>query len=165
MTHSKEKPDQFRYIKEPTNVKEHCIFCKIGDGRVKPGGKENPKELIFENEVIAVFDDMKPGAISHALVIPKQHLKNCWSITPSLLNEMEVVALKLLKERNPNNEKPTTMFFIRPPFNSIYHVHLHVMILPLTDSIFNPRRLGFQSSWFHVTPEELRRHWKSNAGK
>ena len=56
----KDKPDEFRYINEPANVTDHCIFCKIGDGRVKPGGKVNPKELIFENDAIVAFDDMNP---------------------------------------------------------------------------------------------------------
>jgi len=157
----KDKPDEFRYINEPANVTDHCIFCKIGDGRVKPGGKVNPKELIFENDAIVAFDDMNPGATSHSLVVPKSHIKNCWSITLELLDKMEKVADHILKERNPNGDRPTKMFFIRPPFNSVYHVHLHVMVLPLTDSILNPRRLGFQSSWFHITPEVLRHKLKS----
>lgn len=158
MNDPKEKPDEFRYIVEPSNVENKCIFCKIGDGRVKPGGKEDPKELIFDNDEIVAFDDMNPGATSHFLVIPKQHLKNCWSLSPKLLNNMEQVGLQVLKARNLNGDKPSVMFFIRPPFNSVYHVHLHVMVLPLTDSILNPRRLGFQSSWFHITPAELRNY-------
>jgi diadenosine tetraphosphate (Ap4A) HIT family hydrolase len=65
-------------------------FCKIGDGRViKPDGKENPIELLFENDIVAAFDDMSPEAISHSLVISKKHLKNCWSISSEMLIEME----------------------------------------------------------------------------
>ena len=162
MTKTKEKPDEFRYINEPIDVRDKCVFCKIADGKIKPGGNTNPKELIYENDNIVAFDDMNPGAISHSLVVPKKHLKNCWSLSPNLLDEMERVAFEILKDRNPNGDKLSAMFFIRPPFNSVYHVHLHVMILPLTDSVFNPRRLGFQSSWFHITPLTLRKCWQSN---
>lgn len=162
MTQTNERPDEFRYINEPIDVRDKCIFCKIADGKTKPGGKANPKELIYENDNIVAFDDMNPGAISHSLVVPKKHLKNCWSLSPKLLDEMEKVAFEILKDRNPNGDKPSAMFFIRPPFNSVYHVHLHVMILPLTDSVFNPRRLGFQSSWFHITPQILRNCWQNS---
>jgi diadenosine tetraphosphate (Ap4A) HIT family hydrolase len=155
----KDHPDEFRYVTEPSEVRNKCIFCKIADGRVKPGGSSKPKELIFESDELVAFDDMSPGAISHCLVIPKKHLKNCWTISPYLLNEMENLGKDILKQRNPDGTKETKMFFIRPPFNSVYHVHLHVMILPLTDSIFNPRRLGFGSYWFHITPDTLRSHW------
>ncbi len=165
-----DEPDVFRYITKPSKVEDKCIFCKIGDGRIKPGGKQNPKELLYQNDVIAAFDDMNKGAIFHSLVITKKHYKNCWEISPDLLDEMEQCGNRILKDRNINSEgeanasssdSNTRMFFIRPPFNSVYHVHLHVMVLPLTDSMFNPRRLGFSSSWFHVTPEELRKYWKS----
>ena len=173
-------PDTFRYILEPNNVQDNCIFCKIARGQIKPGTKSDPTELVFENERLVAFHDINPGANLHLLIIPKEHLKNCWNLTPDLLDEMEEIADRLLGEfYNPipttcngtstaagKNNKPTTKFFIRPPLNSVYHVHMHVMILPLTDSICNPRRLGFSSPYFHVTPAELRStHYHNMAGK
>ncbi|CAD7952506.1 unnamed protein product [Amoebophrya sp. A25] len=49
------------------------------------------------------------------------------------------------------------MFYIRPPWNSVYHVHLHVMRLPLRDDVPFLRRLGFSSPRFHITPEDVER--------
>ena len=158
---TKEKPDVFRYYFEPSDVSKKCIFCKIADGQVKPGGKENPKELIYQDGHYVAFEDIHPGAISHSLVIPKIHLKNCWSLTPQMMDDMEKIGNEILKKRNLEH-KPIQMFFIRPPLNSIFHVHLHVMVLPLTDSFLNPRRLGFRYSMFHVTPKELRRYFKDS---
>mmetsp|Transcript_21952 Transcript_21952/g.32876 ORF Transcript_21952/g.32876 Transcript_21952/m.32876 type:complete len:200 (+) Transcript_21952:84-683(+) len=184
-----DEPDVFRYITKPSKVEDKCIFCKIGAGKLKPGGKKHPKELIYQNETVAAFGDMKPGAVFHSLVITKKHYKNCWEISPSILDEMEQCGQNILndfmntantengnlsRDENENEEgsasansrmSSTRMFFIRPPFNSVYHVHLHVMVLPLTDFIFNLRRLGFSSSWFYVTPEELRRYWESKEEK
>jgi len=157
---SNAKPDTFRYLSEPKNIQNRCIFCKIAHGEIKPGGKNNPQELLFENERIVAFHDISPGAKFHILIIPKRHLKNCWDLTPDLLNEMEDIANDLLQKKNIENES-TTMFFIRPPWNSVFHVHLHAMILPLTDSFWSLRRLGYTNPWFHVTPFELRMHWES----
>ncbi len=159
MTKSNNIPDTFRYFSEPAKVTEKCIFCKIADGRIKPGGKHNPQELVYEDEHYVAFDDMSPGAKSHTLVIPKKHLKNCWDLTPSMMDDMEEIGNKILKDRNPEG-KPTKMFFIRPPLNTVFHVHLHVMVLPFTESILNPRRLGFEYSLFHVTPTEVRKYFR-----
>lgn len=149
------KPDTFRYFSEPRNVGSRCIFCKIADGRVKPGDPKNPSELVFENDRLVVFDDINPGAVRHLLIIPKQHLKNCWDLNLTLLNEIDEIATMLIKNYSKDGDERRT-FFIRPPWNSVYHVHLHVMIGELTDPIWHPRKIGFQSPWFHITPTQLR---------
>lgn len=148
------KPDTFRYFSEPANVESKCIFCKIGDGRIKPGRRENPGELLFENDNLVVFDDIEPGAKRHMLVVPKKHIKNCWALDSTVLREMDQVADKMLETLNLENDV-TRKFFIRPPWNSVYHVHLHVMIGELTDSDWHPRKLGFRSPWFHITPDQV----------
>lgn len=43
-----------------------CIFCKIAN-------KEMPAEIIFEDEQVLVFKDVKPVAPLHLLLIPKKH--------------------------------------------------------------------------------------------
>lgn len=151
--------DTFRYLSKPANVESKCIFCKIGDGQIKPGKQSNPGELVFESDRVVAFDDINPGAQRHFLVISKEHLKNCWELKPPLLDEIEKAADHLVKEFNPQGDQVRKLF-IRPPFNSVYHVHLHVMIGDLTDSIWHPRRIGYQSEWFHITPEKLREYWK-----
>ncbi len=147
--------DTFRYFAEPANVQSHCIFCKIADGRVKPGDQNKPGEWIFDSESVVAFADINPGAKQHFLVVPKEHLKNCWSLSPKLLDEMDQVANKLVDAHNPKGER-TRQFFIRPPWNSVYHVHLHVMIGELTGNICDLRKIGFLSPWFHITPKQLR---------
>ena len=157
-------PDTFRYLSEPSNVESKCIFCKIADGRIKPGNRDDPSELILENDEVVVFHDIHPGARLHFLVIPKRHLKNCWSLNQGLLNEMDTVANKILQLHNPHDE-PSRKFFIRPPWNSVYHVHLHVMIGELMDSFCDLRKIGFQSPWFHITPNQLRKEMGWSTGR
>jgi histidine triad (HIT) family protein len=158
------KPDTFRYFcSEPPEVENKCIFCKISNGSIKPGNRKDPTELIFENDRLVAFDDINPGAARHLLVVTKEHYKNCWDpkLTSTLLDEMDQVARQLLERFNKDNERISRTFFIRPPFNSVYHIHLHVMIGELTDPWWDPRKLGFQSPWFHITPTQLKieRDW------
>jgi len=45
-----------------------CIFCKI----VK---KEIPAAIVFEDEDILAFKDVRPLAPVHILIIPKRHIE------------------------------------------------------------------------------------------
>ena len=48
---------------------------------------------------------------------------------------------------------PLRQLFIRPPWNSVHHLHLHVLSEPLFSGL-GPRGWGFATSWFHATPDE-----------
>lgn len=153
-----DKPDVFRYFSEPVDVESKCIFCKIADGRIKPGKHSQPEELLYQDDEFVAFNDIAPGAKHHFLVIPQAHLKNCWDLNQKQLSKMEGISKKLINE-NQEEGQAVRVFFIRPPWNSVYHVHMHVMIGELTDGALNPRRIGFESPWFHITPDQLRSYW------
>ena len=51
----------------------------------------------------------------------------------NLLTHMVKVGLSFLKSQKPNNPEGYRMGFHRPPKNSIYHLHLHLIVLPLND--------------------------------
>lgn len=46
-----------------------CIFCKIANGEI-------PTNMVFEDELVAAFKDLRPQAPVHVLVVPKQHYAN-----------------------------------------------------------------------------------------
>ncbi|MDO5555326.1 MAG: histidine triad nucleotide-binding protein [Clostridia bacterium] len=48
---------------------EDCIFCKI----IK---KEIPSKIVYEDEEIIAFRDIKPVTPVHVLVIPKKHIES-----------------------------------------------------------------------------------------
>ncbi|PWK10322.1 histidine triad nucleotide-binding protein [Tumebacillus permanentifrigoris] len=52
-----------------------CIFCKIIAGEI-------PSKKIYEDEHVYAFHDINPIAPSHALVIPKKHIRNVLEIAP-----------------------------------------------------------------------------------
>ena len=47
-------------------IDESCIFCKI----VR---KQAPSSIIYEDEAVMVFLDIRPLNMGHTLVIPKAH--------------------------------------------------------------------------------------------
>ncbi len=52
-----------------------CIFCKIAAGEI-------PSNKVYEDEQILAFKDLNPQAPVHVLVIPKQHIRWAYDITP-----------------------------------------------------------------------------------
>lgn len=52
-----------------------CLFCKIA-------AKEISSEIVYENEKITAFNDIRPQAPVHILVIHKNHTENVNSTNP-----------------------------------------------------------------------------------
>ncbi len=43
-----------------------CLFCDIIEGKI-------PSTKVYENEYVYCFDDIKPAAPVHTLVVPRKH--------------------------------------------------------------------------------------------
>jgi histidine triad (HIT) family protein len=43
-----------------------CLFCDIIEGKI-------PSTKVYENDYVYCFDDIKPAAPVHTLVVPKKH--------------------------------------------------------------------------------------------
>jgi histidine triad (HIT) family protein len=59
-----------------------CIFCQIASGKI-------PSDIIYQDEELIAFRDIKPQAPVHILVIPKRHIPSLDQLTE---NELPVVA-------------------------------------------------------------------------
>ncbi len=51
-----------------------CLFCKIVAGEI-------PAELVFENDELLAFRDIRPQAPTHVLLIPKKHIASAQDVT------------------------------------------------------------------------------------
>lgn len=51
-----------------------CLFCKIIAGEI-------PSDKVYEDETVYAFRDIAPQAPTHILVIPKEHISGCNSVT------------------------------------------------------------------------------------
>eukprot|EP00536_Pseudo-nitzschia_multiseries_P000724 jgi/Psemu1/300283/fgenesh1_kg.9_\ len=107
--------------------------------------------VIRELNRLLVFEDIKPRAPLHALVIPKQHIPSLFDLDTTigsgsgsdnrasssarsaqalmLLGEMNTAGQDLVRERHPEafERGDYILCFHLPPFNSVDHLHLHVL--------------------------------------
>lgn len=71
-----------------------CTFCKIAK-------KEIPTELLYEDDLVVAFKDIRPMAPVHILVIPKKHIEKVsdFKEADEILAGRLVMAAKKLAER------------------------------------------------------------------
>jgi diadenosine tetraphosphate (Ap4A) HIT family hydrolase len=145
----------FRYWNEPLDIADKCIFCKVGRGDMKPGVNEEG-ELVLENAHAACFHDIAPSCEHHFLVTPKAHVKNCWGFETAehleTLKGMRSLGHAALDHVGVDKRQ---LGFIRPPFNSIFHAHMHAMSLPLRLDQSWVYRTGFSSSFFFLPIDSI----------
>ena len=70
-----------------------CLFCKI----IK---KEIPADIVFEDDKIVAFRDIKPQAPTHILIIPKKHIPTMMDLkddNKDIIGYVYMIAKKLAK--------------------------------------------------------------------
>ena len=76
------------------NRKLDCIFCQIVAGKL-------PSEILYQDEEVIAFHDIRPLAPTHVLIIPKRHIPSLAELTDaemSLIGHMAKVANQLAKQ-------------------------------------------------------------------
>jgi len=127
------------------------VFGKILKGDL-------PAIVLSETPHLLAFQDIRPRAKLHALIIPKQYIESVFDLTPpppssssknnnnntttsiddytnlAMLMEMQQVAHDLIQREFPMayQQGDYRLCFHIPPFNSQNHLHLHVLA-PLRD--------------------------------
>ncbi|CAG8575365.1 13683_t:CDS:2, partial [Acaulospora morrowiae] len=112
----------------------NCIFCKIASGN------DASTTLLYNDESVVAFKDISPAAEHHFLVIPKKHIKNINELKKDdneLVKNMKETGLKLISEKLGESQSSITsteylIGFVSPPFNSVAHMHMHVLTKPIT---------------------------------
>ncbi len=70
-----------------------CLFCQIAR-------KEIPAKVVYEDDKLLCFHDIKPSAPVHVLLVPKKHFE--WQTISSeeagIVSQMFLVAPKIAKE-------------------------------------------------------------------
>jgi histidine triad (HIT) family protein len=111
-----------------------CIFCDI------IGGKSEA-EILYEDENIISFLDIRPVNYGHTLVIPKKHFDDFLSVPPEdmnrLINGLQFVSAAVKKSINAdgfnivvNNGKAAGQ--------TVFHFHFHIIPRFANDFKFKP---------------------------
>ena len=67
---------------------ENCIFCKIANGEI-------PSATIYEDDGFRVILDLGPATKGHALILPKEHAADIYSIDEELAGKAFKLAKKI----------------------------------------------------------------------
>ena len=102
-----------------------CLFCKIAS-------KQIPSKMVFEDDDLFAFHDINPGAPTHILVIPKEHISSMNDATPD--HQALIGKLLLAGRRAAASARASTRAASASSINtgadagqSVHHVHLHVL--------------------------------------
>lgn len=67
-----------------------CIFCKISKGEI-------PSTTLYEDDDFRVIFDVGPASKGHALILPKKHFEDAFSMDEDTASKVFVVAVKVAK--------------------------------------------------------------------
>lgn len=99
-----------------------CIFCKIAKGEI-------PSVKVFENDKILAFNDIKPKARVHILVVPKKHIESINHLQKTdkeLMGELFLATQKIAKDNGLQGYK-LVVNVGREGGQLIDHLHLHLL--------------------------------------
>ncbi|PSH04581.1 MAG: histidine triad nucleotide-binding protein [Acidobacteria bacterium] len=100
-----------------------CLFCRIIAGKV-------PSKKVYEDEYVYAFEDIRPTAPTHVLVVPKRHVPGLNEATAQdaeIIGRCNLVAAKIGRERNIVDGY-RTVFNVGPRSGqSVFHLHLHLV--------------------------------------
>jgi len=100
-----------------------CLFCKIIAGEI-------PSKKVYEDEHVYAFEDIKPAAPTHILIIPKRHfagLKEATADDAEIIGYCNLVAARLGRERNIEDGYRTVLNVGPRSGQSVFHLHLHLL--------------------------------------
>lgn len=66
----------------------NCIFCKIANGEI-------PSAAVYEDDDFRVILDLNPASKGHALILPKEHADDLFSLSEETAKKLLPLAKKL----------------------------------------------------------------------
>ena len=101
-----------------------CLFCRI----VR---KELPARILFENERLLAFEDSRPRAPVHVLVIPKDHfasLNDAPDGAEALLGEILFRAREIAREKGIGESGYRIVLNTAGDSGQeVFHIHFHIL--------------------------------------
>lgn len=101
-----------------------CLFCRMVAGEIQP-------DVVYENERVLAFRDIRPQAKVHVLVIPKRHIPTLDDFPedePELANQLFAAVQEVARREGLASSGYRTVINCRGDGGQeVYHLHLHVL--------------------------------------
>lgn len=105
---------------------ENCIFCRIVHGLV-------PTDKIYEDDDLIVFNDIRPAAPTHLLIVTKEHVESLMTAGQqhqALMGKMLLLAPRLAREQGRTDGFRVVINSGPGGGQEVGHLHLHVLAGP-----------------------------------
>ena len=104
-------------------MKENCIFCKI----IK---KEIPSRILYEDDDFIIILDNGPATRGHAILIPKEHFENIFTMNEEIASKLFPVIIKVsnaMKKVLNCDGLNLLQNNGRQAGQTVFHFHLHLI--------------------------------------
>lgn len=130
-----------------------CIFCDIIEGKSKA-------EIIYEDENIISFLDIRPVNFGHALVIPKGHHKDFISVPEDelkyLIRGTQIVSRAIMDSLKPDGFNIVANNGTAAG-QSVFHFHFHIIPRFMQDDFkFKPNLKSYESDSMKEFADKIR---------
>jgi len=103
---------------------DSCVFCQIVAG-------ESDARIVYRDDHVIAFEDIRPVAPVHLLIIPKEHIISVREIDENnvrILERLIFTANKLAKERGIFDSGFRLNINTGPNGGqTVYHLHIHLI--------------------------------------
>jgi diadenosine tetraphosphate (Ap4A) HIT family hydrolase len=108
-----------------------CVFCAIASSKLPARHVEG-----FAHEWLMAFYDISPMGATHVLIVPRAHrFTHIGEVSSrAVLREMREAARQVLRLLQLE-ERESELVFVRRPFNTVFHLHLHVVHRPYSSAL------------------------------
>jgi histidine triad (HIT) family protein len=103
---------------------QSCLFCRIIRG-------EAQSQIVYQDDLVVAFQDIRPQAPVHVLVCPKKHIPTLNDVQPednALVAHLFEIVRQLAKQFGVHQSGYRAVFNVNAGAGqTIYHLHLHVI--------------------------------------
>ena len=101
-----------------------CIFCKIISG-------EAPATIVYHDEQVTAFRDLRPAAPTHILIVPNKHITSVGALEiedEPLMGHLFTTARRLAEEEGIAKGGYRLITNTGPDGGqTVFHLHLHLI--------------------------------------
>ena len=102
---------------------DDCIFCMLANGQI-------PTDMVYEDDMIAVFRDTSPQAPVHMLMVPKTHIASLDELGEEhagLIAHMMLKIREVAAQEGLDNGYRCVINTGEDGQQSVKHLHIHIL--------------------------------------
>jgi len=105
-------------------LKDDCLFCKI----IK---RQIPSKTVFEDDEVMAFEDIKPQAPVHIIIIPKAHIETLASAAEGdtvMVGRLVMTAKEIAKSKGIDSTGYRVVINCnKDAGQEVFHIHAHLL--------------------------------------